>query len=85
MRSKNACDSSGYAAPLSRKLVCRFFYGPRRPRLTVPPIPPSPWFPAFDLDSYLTDAYLGLLDSPAPDFEFSSVDSGEIPREVPGS
>ena len=51
VRSKKACDASGYAVPL--KQVCRFFRGPRGPPLRVPSDPPIPWFPAFELDAFL--------------------------------
>ena len=54
VRSKRSCDTAGY--PELRpppKMVCRFFCGPRRKRVSTPVALPSldpltTWLPAFD-------------------------------------
>jgi hypothetical protein len=55
IRSKRSCDSPGPRAPPEpRRVVCRFFHGPKRPPAErAASVPPSPWFPAFELDAFL--------------------------------
>ena len=61
VRSKRPCDSLGYKPPPKpRKVVCRFFHSPKRlvPERLVSVVPTS-WFPAFELDAFLSSSSLG--------------------------
>jgi hypothetical protein len=65
IRSKTSCDSLGYKTPVvPRKVVCWYFCGPMRP----PPIclspPPTPWFLAFELDTFLNSIGITLWGDP---------------------
>jgi hypothetical protein len=54
IRSKTSCDSLGYKTPVvPRKVVCRFFCSPTCPPPVCLSPPPTSWFPAFELDTFL--------------------------------
>jgi hypothetical protein len=80
VRSKRRCDTRGLAPvppaePVPKKLVCQFFFGPRQPfsfaRPPTPPVVETPWFPAFELDTFLAD-----LDHDLSDAFWATLDSG---------
>jgi hypothetical protein len=65
IRSKTSCDSLGYKTPvIPRKIVCRFFYSPTRPPPVCLSLPPTPEFPAFELDIFLNSMGSILWGSP---------------------
>jgi hypothetical protein len=81
VRAKRPCDSpSPLVPPVPRRVVYRFFYSPKRPSSTrVFSLPSTPWFPAFELDTFLSDL-VGISES----FINDSPESGlyRIPLEA---
>jgi hypothetical protein len=65
IRSKTSCDSLGYKTPVvPRKVVCWFFCGLTRFLPVCLSPPPIPWFPAFELDTFLNSIGTTLWGDP---------------------